>query len=170
MKPQFHRNLYLFDGRLSQRIWARGIVTDYSYDGWGSLTNTVYSDATPAVTLFYDAMGRQTNAVDAAGVTTFRYDDSGSLTNETVIGAAGENTIIRHWDSFGRTAGYTLNNVRQTTIGYDAATGRIATMLTNGSNVPFTWSYLPGSDLKSSLAYPNGLTASWTYDANDQLL
>ena len=59
---------------------------------------------------------------------------------------------------------------RQTTIGYDSATGRIATMLANGSNVPFAWSYLPGSDLKSSLAYPNGLTASWTYDANDQLL
>ena len=170
MKPQFHRNLYLFDGRLSQRIWARGIVTDYSYDGWGSLTNTVYSDGTPTVTLLYDAMGRQTNAVDAAGVTSFAYDDYGSLTNETVVGAAGENTIIRHWDAYGRTAGYTLNNVRQTTIGYDSATGRIGTMLANGSNVPFTWSYLPGSDLKSSLAYPNGLTASWTYDADDQLL
>ena len=161
---------YTPDGRLSQRIWARGIVTDYSYDGWGSLTNTVYSDGTPTVTLFYDAMGRQTNAVDAAGVTSFAYDDYGSLTNETVVGAAGENTIIRHWDAYGRTAGYTLNNVRQTTIGYDPATGRIATMLANGSNVPFTWSYLPGSDLKSSLAYPNGLTASWTYDADDQLL
>ena len=59
---------------------------------------------------------------------------------------------------------------RQTTIGYDAATGRIATMLANGSNVPFTWSYLPGSDLKSSLAYPNGLVASWQYDANGQLV
>ncbi|MBR6585861.1 MAG: hypothetical protein IKK82_00450, partial [Kiritimatiellae bacterium] len=150
--------------------WARGIVTDYSYDAWGSLTNTVYSDGTSTVTLLYDAMGRQTNAVDAAGVTTFAYDDYGSLTNETVVGAAGENTIIRHWDSFGRTAGYTLNNVRQTTIGYDPATGRIATMLANGSDIPFTWSYLPGSDLKSSLAYPNGLTASWTYDADGQLL
>ena len=63
VKPQFHRNLYLFDGRLSQRIWARGIVTDYSYDGWGSLTNTVYSDGTPTVTHFYDAMGRQTDAL-----------------------------------------------------------------------------------------------------------
>ena len=43
-------------------------------------------------------------------------------------------------------------------------------MLANGSDVPFVWSYLPGSDLKSSLAYPNGLTASWTYDADGQLL
>ena len=168
---------YTQDGKLAQRIWARGIVTDYSYDGWGSLTNTVYSDGTPTVTLLYDAMGRQTNAVDAAGVTTFRYDDYGSLTNETVVGAAGENTIIRHWDSFGRTTGYSLVGrddpiapQRHTTIGYDSATGRIATMLANGSDIPFTWSYLPGSDLKSSLAYPNGLTASWTYDANSQLL
>jgi RHS repeat-associated protein len=36
--------------------------------------------------------------------------------------------------------------------------------------VTFSWSYLPGSDLKSSLSYPNGLAASWTYDANNQLL
>ena len=28
----------------------------------------------------------------------------------------------------------------------------------------------PGSDPKSSLAYPNGLSASWTYDAKGQLL
>jgi RHS repeat-associated protein len=43
-------------------------------------------------------------------------------------------------------------------------------MLANGSNTPFTCSYLPGSDLKSSLVYPNGLTASWTYDSKNQLL
>ena len=48
---------YTPDGRLSQRIWARGIVTDYAYDGWNNLTNTTYSDDTPTVTLFYDAMG-----------------------------------------------------------------------------------------------------------------
>ncbi len=39
-----------------------------------------------------------------------------------------------------RTAGNAAPSApqRQTTIGYDAATGRIATMLANGSNVPFT--------------------------------
>jgi len=45
-----------------------------------------------------------------------------------------------------------------------------AAMLANGSNTPFTWNYLDGSDLKSSLVYPNGLTASWQYDVNGQLL
>ena len=168
---------YTPDGKLSQRIWARGIVTDYFYDNWGNLTNTVYSDDTPTISLAYDAFGRQTEAHDAAGVTMFLYDSFGSLTNETVIGVAGTNTIIRHWDNYGRSLGYSLVGravpsapQRQSTIVYDSVTGRLATMLANGSNTPFTWSYLPGSDLKSSLAYPNGLTASWTYDANNQLL
>ena len=161
---------YMSDGKLSQRIWARGITTDYTYDAWGSLTNTVYSDSTPTISLSYDALGRQTEAHDAAGITTFLYDSFGSLTNETVIGVAGTNTIIRHWDTFGRNAGYALNGIRQSTLAYDPATGRLLTMLANGSGTPFTWNYLAGSNLKSSLAYPNGLTASWQYDANNQLL
>ena len=169
---------YTPDGKLAQRIWARGITTDYSYDNWGNLTNTVYSDNTPTISLFYDALGRQTEAHDAAGVTTFLYDSFGSLTNETVIGVAGTNTIERYWDEFGRTAGYALNGIRQTTICYEPDKGRISTMeiadnhsttTTNHYNY-FKWNYLSGSDLKSSLAYPNGLTTSWTYDANNQLL
>ena len=169
---------YTPDGKLSQRIWARGIVTDYSYDGWGNLTNTVYSDDTPTISLAYDALGRQTEAHDAAGITTFVYDDFGSITNETVIGVAGTTTIIRHWDSYGRSLGYSLVGLavpssepqRQSTLAYDTATGRLVTMLANGSETPFAWSYLDGADRKSSLTYPNGLTASWQYDANNQLL
>ena len=84
---------YTPEGRLSRRTWARGIVTDYACDAWGNLTNTVYSDGTPAVTLAYDAMGRQAEAHDAAGTTTFAYDGFGAITNETVVGVAGTNTI-----------------------------------------------------------------------------
>jgi len=177
---------YTPDGKLSQRIWARGITTDYSYDNWGNLTNTVYSDGTPTIALSYDALGRQAEACDAAGVTTFLYDSFGSVTNETVIGVAGTNTIIRHWDSFGRSLGYSLVGrddpiapQRQSTLAYDPVTGRLASMQIQSekSNNPnnqtikqFTWTYLDGSDLKSSLSYPNGLTASWQYDAKGQLL
>ena len=170
---------YSPDGRLSQRIWARGIITDYSYDGWGNLTNTVYSDNTPTVSLSYDTLGRQSEAHDAAGVTTFLYDSFGSLTNETVIGVAGTNTIIRHYDTFGRDTGYALNGFRQSTLAYDPVTGRLASMQipSEQSNNPnnqtikqFTWAYLAGSDLKASLSYPNCLIASWVYDANNQLL
>jgi RHS repeat-associated protein len=161
---------YTPDGKLATRTWARGIVTTYSYDDNGALTNTVYSDGTPTISLAYNRAGRHVRAEDAAGVTTFLYDDFGSLTNETVIGVAGTNTIERFYDTFGRNAGYALNGIRQSALAYDPATGRLASMLANGSDTPFTWNYLAGSDLKSSLAYPNGLTASWTYDANGQLL
>ena len=91
--------------------------------------------------------------------------------------------IEYYYDTIGRSTGYAINGVRQTTIDYDSF-GRISTMTVpateNGENVhsptptqssnSFHWTYLQGSDLKASLAYPNGLTASWTYDANTQLL
>ena len=44
------------------------------------MRRTIYSDNTPTISLFYDALGRQTEAHDAAGVTTFLYDSFGSLT------------------------------------------------------------------------------------------
>ena len=96
---------YDANGRLAKRTWARGVETFYAYDGWGNLTNTTYSDNTPTIALCYDAMGRQVEAHDAAGVTTFTYDDYGALTNETVIGVAGTNVIERYYDTFGRNAG-----------------------------------------------------------------
>ena len=173
---------YTPNGKLSRRIWARGIVTDYLSDGWGNQTNIVYSDNTPTVSLTYDTLGRQAAAHDAAGITTFAYDSFGSLTNEAVIGAAGTNTIERYWDEFGRTTGYAVNGIRQTTITHDQVTGRFSTMqvllsnnhnnspIPDGNSNSFAWSYLSGSDLKSSLAYPNDMTSSWQYDANGQLL
>ena len=167
-------------GRMTKRVWARGVETFYAYDGWGNLTNAAYSDGTPEVTLRFDAMGRQTRAIDAAGVTTFAYDAFGMVTNETVVGVAGTNVIERFYDSFGRDAGYALNGVRQSTLAYDPVTGRLVSMQipsVQESNIhcspspsTFTWGYLPGSDLKSSLAYPNGLTANWTYGNRGELL
>ena len=103
------RYTYTPDGKLATRTWARGIVTTYSYDDNGSLTNTVYSDGTPTISLAYNRVGRQIQAIDAAGVTTFAYDDFGAVTNETVVGVAGANTIERFYDNFGRDAGYALS-------------------------------------------------------------
>ena len=105
---------YTPDGKLATRTWARGIATTYSYDDNGSLTNTVYSDGTPTISLAYNRAGRQIRAEDAAGVTMFVYDEFGSVTNETVVGVAGTNTIERFYDAFGRDVGYALNGTRQT--------------------------------------------------------
>ena len=161
---------YSGDGRLTTRTWARGVETFYSYDSWGNLASTTYSDDTPSISLAYDAMGRQIQATDAAGTTTFTYDAFGANITETVVGVAGTNIIERFADAFGRDAGYALNGVRQSTLTYDPTTGRFVTMLIAGSEKPFAWNYLAGSDLKQSLAYPNGLTASWTYSSRNELL
>ena len=64
---------YSADGRLVSRTWARGIVTTYAYDGWGNLTNTVYSDSTPAISVRYDAMGRKSALFTPAGDIGFGY-------------------------------------------------------------------------------------------------
>ena len=157
-------------GNLTKRTWARGVETFYAYDGWGNLTNTLYSDETPAICISYDAFGRQIEANDAAGTTIFAYDDFGANTNETVIGTAWTNVIERFYDSFARSFGYSLNGERRTTLSYEPDRGRISSMLAAGSTNTFYWSYLPGSDLKESLEYPNGDVVRWEYESKRDLL
>ena len=73
-------------------------------------------------------------------------------------------TLTRHWDTYGRNVGYSVDGERKQSITYDSATGRIA------ESDGFAWDYLPGSNLKSKLTYPNGATAEWTYEPHRDLL
>ena len=110
----------------------------------------------------YEAFDCQTSATDAAGVTTFTYDAIGQLTSEQVSGLYSK-TLTRHYDTFGRNVGYSVDGTRKNTLAYDPATGRLATM------GDFAWEYLPGSHLKSRLTYPNGATAVWEYEPKRDL-
>ena len=150
---------YTNDGKIATRTNARGIVTTYTYDGWGQLLAIAYSDLTTPIAYTYDALGRQTQATDASGTTTFVYDAFGEVVSESNL-----KTLTRHYDDFGRDVGYSVNGDRKATIVYDPATARIASM--DG----FKWDYLPGSNLKSRLTYPNGATAEWTYEPHRDLL
>ena len=154
---------YTDDGRLVTRTNARGIVTTYTYDDWGQLLSVDYADATPDIAYAYDALGRQTSATDAVGTTTFTYDAFGQLSSEQVSGLYSK-TLTRHYDTFGRNMGYSVDGTRKNTLAYDPATGRLATM------GDFAWEYLPGSHLKSRLTYPNGATAEWDYEPTRDLL
>jgi YD repeat-containing protein len=60
---------YTPDGKLATRTWARGIVTTYSYDDNGALTNTVYSDGTPTISLAYNRAGRSMEFATATPIT-----------------------------------------------------------------------------------------------------
>ncbi|MBQ6142128.1 MAG: RHS repeat-associated core domain-containing protein [Kiritimatiellae bacterium] len=48
--------------------------------------------------------------------------------------------------------------------------GRVSSMLAAESPNEFRWSYLPGSDLKESIAYPNGDVVRWEYEPKRDLL
>jgi YD repeat-containing protein len=73
-------------GRLADRTWARGDLTEYAYDALGQLTNIQYqiTNTTPSVSFTYDRLGRQLTVDDALGSRTFAYDATTlQLTNET---------------------------------------------------------------------------------------
>ena len=111
----------------------------------------------------YDASERQTYAIDVAGTTTFTYDVTGQLSSEQVSGLYSK-TLTRHWDVFGRNVGYSVDNEWKQSIVYDSATGCIS------ESDGFKWMYLPGTNLKSSLTYPNEDVVTWTYEPHCDLL
>lgn len=161
------RYTYSSDGRLASRTWARGVVTSYAYDGWGNLTSTTYSDDTPSVLFAYDAFGRVASASDVSGVSTYTYDEKGDE-SEIVQSGLIEKALTRHYDTFGRDIGYSLDGSRQITVGYDEASGRIASAEIGG--ITHTWEYLPGTELKSRLNYGTAGSAEWTYERQRDLL
>ena len=154
---------YTNDGRFATRTNARGIVTTYTYDDWGQLLDIDYADATPDIAYTYDAMGRQTSATDAAGSTTFTYDAFGQRTSEQISGLYSK-ALTRHYDAFGRNVGYSVDGERKQFITYDSATGRIS------ESDGFRWTYLSGTNLKSSLTYPNEDVVTWSYEPHRDLL
>ena len=72
--------------------------------------------------------------------------------------------LTRHYDVFGRNVGYSVDNERKQSIVYAPATGRIS------ESDGFKWTYLPGTNLKSSLTYPNEDVVTWTYEPHRALL
>ena len=163
------RYTYTVDGKLASRIWARGVVTQYGYDGLGQLTNISYSDSTPAVTFTYDRIGRQTGITDGTGVRAFAYNSYLQLVAETNVLAV----LSRTYDNFGRPGGVALGTDYVMQYSYDPL-GRFSSLRSHVSGLMadvFTYSYLPGSDLISGLTETNaGITLTHSYEANRNLI
>lgn len=158
---------YTRDGKLSSRTWARGVTTYYAYDGFGNLTSITYNDGTPSITFTYDSLGRKTSVTDASGTTTFEYDDYGNLVAEIWNGLNGL-VFHRYYDEYGRDAGYKIDNGERLTIGYDGNSGRISSFIKGDDT--FLWEYLPGTDLKCRVTYPNGVEVDYAYENDRDLI
>jgi len=162
--------MYTPAGRLASRAWVRTdssgnpIITTNSYDASGSLTNIVYSDATPCVTNTYDRLGRLSQQSTAIYQLNSTYNLAGQLLTESWSGGPLNGlTVTNGYDQFQRRTNLTTlasGVLSQTMYGYDAAS-RLSTV-NDGNNNSATYSYVANSPLVSQIVYKQGSTTRMT--------
>jgi RHS repeat-associated protein len=166
---------YTQAGRLMNRLWARGILTTYSYDTAGTLKGVAYSDSTPGVTYGFDRLGRQVAVTNGATVCSRLYDDVGDLLIESYTGGPlnglsmtnGYDALIRRTMLSALSANSQLLSTIYT---YDAAS-RLSTV-SDGTNSA-TYTYVANSPLVNQIAFQQNsttrMTTTKTYDFLNRL-
>jgi RHS repeat-associated protein len=156
-------------GRLKTRTWQRGVTTTYSYTQ-GLLTLIDYSDATPDVSITYDALGRQASVTQTnQSKISYTYDPTNlSLDLETIQYDIDRNgsyeftrVLDRSRDTLQRDIGFQLKNgttlENQAIYTYGPTDGRMASIRSGDTPVPtntFSYQYLPNSNLIQKVAGP----------------
>ncbi len=152
---------YTPDGKLAARIWARGIVTTYSYDANGALTNTVYSDGMPTLELAwnsqYQLVSVATNGVFAEG---YEYDALGRRVSTTTIEGTTRHVYDEGWQVI---ADLDANgNVVASYVWGDGIDSLLVVKVGGASYYPLAdiqgtvWGYVDSQ---------NNVVARWRYDA-----
>ena len=158
---------YSYDlaGRLARRTWARGVTTDYDYDAMGQLETIDYSDSTPDVAFTYDRVGRQLTITDVLGTRTNTYDPSTLVLTEEQL--PDGTTLVRTYDSLGRSSGFTLDSDYAVNYGYDDM-GRFDSV--SFASLVFNYSFVPGSDLLAGYTNTVGLSVERIYEPDRNLI
>ena len=155
---------------------ARGVVATYSYNlSQGLLTGINFSDGTPAQKFTYNFLGQLTAVQDASGARSISYGRYGSQLEEVQQIASSRFLLQEQRDAYGRGTGYILkrNGNRQCAASITYGTlGRIALagFIHAGEEHQFRYGYLAGSNLLQSLAMPNGVTLTQSYEEKRDLL
>jgi RHS repeat-associated protein len=117
-------------------------------------------------------MGQIKSIADVSGTRTLDYAVDSQLIAEHLAFGTSLFTLHEKFDTFGRDAGYVLSNevalITGTMQGFDIY-GRLNQVAVDGSG-EFTYGYLEGSHLQKTLAMPNGVTRTFGYEANRDLL
>ena len=167
---------YSSGGKLASRTWSRtngtnALLTTYSYNDAGDLTEIDYSDATPDVSFTYDRLGRQKTAASSVSAHEFAYVGL-LLDTETIVSASGTNIIYRSYDGYGRPIGFDLSDASYAVqYAYDSF-GRFSSVTSTFASFA-GYSYLPNSDLISGLTVAGGsapgLSVTRSYEENRNL-
>ena len=161
---------YTVDGKPATRTWARGIVTTYTYSSTtGELLNVDYADDTPDITYTYNRLGQQATVQDAAGARMFAYNSTFDLIKETINGIYSKEINRAYTTSGmkGRILGMSIGDVQNYVYAYDDY-GRINKITTPAGD--FNYTRLANSDLLSQMTRPNGVTTTWSYELNRNLI
>ena len=161
---------YTVNGKLASRTWARGIVTNYSYDSaTGQLLKVDYADDTPDISYTYNRLGQLASVQDATGIRVFDYNDTFDQIRETITGIYDKVLTYNYASSGvkGRYLGISLDNTLNSTYSYDSY-GRLNQI--NGIGLNFQYHYLTNSELIENLIRPNGINSTWGYEAQRNLV
>ena len=159
---------YLYDavGNLISKTDANGGTIAFSYDAEKRLTKTIYPDGS-AQSYAYDPVGRILAATNSNVGYTYAYDAAGRVTS--VADSRGY-TIAYLYDLVGNRKKMTVQpsspDERIISYAYDVA-GRLTGITSNAGT--FTYAY-GALGRRSSLAYPNRITASYSYDSAGRLI
>ncbi|MFF0726046.1 DUF6531 domain-containing protein [Streptomyces sp. NPDC004134] len=153
------------DGNRNEVTNARGTTTTISHDALGRPTVTDYSDATPDVTVGYDATGNRLQVKDGSGTRTFTYNPLQQLKTVSVPGLSSGFTY--GYNGVGQLVKRTPPSGNTTTYTYDA-NGNQDTATTAGATT--TYRYDAAANLTASqLPTANGYTEQRDYDAAGRL-
>ena len=136
---------YTPDGKLSTRIWARGLATSYMYYNDGSVSSVDYSDDTPDVTYVLDRQGNEIAAITSVSTNRFTY----SATTLDLVSESQNDAIIKYAnDAFGRTSNVSFDDIYEVRFLYDE-NGRVMSVLAHDDVSVSTnvYTYMPGSGI-----------------------
>ncbi|MBI2567764.1 MAG: RHS repeat-associated core domain-containing protein, partial [Candidatus Schekmanbacteria bacterium] len=157
---------YDLAGNLVSRTSFGGDTVVYERDENDRVRARRYSDGS-TVWFTYTAAGERAAVVDRRGITAYRYDARGRLLE--VEDPAGRK-LGYTYDAAGRRTALTATVGSEsfaTSYGYDEV-GRL-TAVTDASGGVYTLGYDAAGN-RTALEYPNGVTTSYAYDAQDRLL
>jgi RHS repeat-associated protein len=165
---------YTDAGRLSTRVWQRGVTTSYGYGPDGNQTYISYSDSTPTQNFIYDRQGRLTQWYDSiGGLTDYAYNDAGLvLSEENGWSIQDSYDVFRSYDDELRLSQLQLKRygsaLKTIDYSYDILTGRLSQVSSDGKTVDY--SYEPNSSLVNQLDFGVGtMTSIKEYDYLNRL-
>lgn len=152
------RYAYRADNLLSTITWPDNTTIGYQYDSNKRVTRE--TAGTQAINYTYNAVNQLLSASGPGGAVSYTYDTAGRVATETSGGRT--NTITRNaegeriqLDYLGQSNTYTRD-----------ARGLVTRIASSAGNFDFQFDAL---GRRTQLSYPNGSTASYSFDAAGQL-